>query len=143
MNRINILFIILFLSLAACSTEKEQPPPLKENSEQSLTPSSEATSEIKKNIPKKSKIPDIMTPLVGTDPCFEAVELIREPNDVKMYRDLGDSILLTDDEPARDDHRTYMGIIGAMLKKDRNVADIRQAILDTCRMLKKTTPKQD
>lgn len=141
MNRIKILFIITFLSLTSCSTEKDQVANPKESKEQSAAPSE--PSKTKQVITEKSKIPDIMMPLDGADPCFEAVELIREPNDVNTYRDLGDSILLADDEPARDDHRTYIGIIGAMLKKDRTIAEIRQAILDTCRTLKKVAHKQD
>ena len=85
---------------------------------------------------EKEKTSDIMTPLVGTDPCFGYVELIREPSDIETYRNLGDSILLKDSEPARDEYRTYIGIIAAMIKKNDTIPDIRQAVLTACRTLK-------
>ncbi len=138
MNRIKILFFISFFLFASCSSEQEPASSIKENKEQSSTPSSEikTANKTQQNISEKEKTPDIMTPLAGTDPCFEYVELIRDPNDLETYRTFGDSILLKDDEPARDDHRTYIGIIGAMLKKNKNIAEIRQSVLDACRELK-------
>lgn len=81
--------------------------------------------------------PNIMNPLPGTDPCFEAVELLRDEGDAQMYRNLGQSILLDDNEVAKDSHRTYMGIIGGMLRDKKRIPEIRQKVLDTCRFLKK------
>lgn len=130
MHRIN-LFIIYLLFLTACSTEKEP-----NTTENNVALSTETADKIQQSSSKNSKAPNIMTPLAGTHPCYEYVELIREPNDVETYRSLGDSILLKENEPAKDDHRTYIGIIGAMLKKDKSIAEIRQAILTTCQTLK-------
>ena len=56
---------------------------------------------------------------------------------------MGDSILLKDEEPARDEYRTYIGIIGSMLKKDRSIAEVRQAALDACRLLQNPPKKQN
>ncbi len=138
MNKIKILFFISFFLLASCSTEKEPASSIKESKEQSPMPSTESkiANETKQKTSEKEKIPAIMIPLAGADPCFEYVELIRAPNDVETYRSFGDSILLKDSEPARDDYRTYIGIIGAMIKKNGTIADIRQAVLTTCRTLK-------
>jgi hypothetical protein len=135
MNKIKILFFIGFFLLTACSTEKDQPSNLKESNKQSsISPAEIKTAKIEQNSAKK--IPDIMKPLAGTDPCFEYVELVRDSNDLETYRSFGDSILLKDDEPTRDEQRTYIGIIAAMLKKNSSVAEIRQAVLDACQELK-------
>ena len=76
---------------------------------------------------------DIMTPLAGTDPCFEAVELVRDDQDLSTYRDFGDKILLDKDYVERHGHKTYIGTIGKLLKEDRSIAEIRQVLLNKCR----------
>jgi hypothetical protein len=124
-----ILFFISFFLLTACSAEKEEALSAKTN----IT---NVANQTEQSSPVQEKTLDIMKPLAGTDPCFEYVELVRDSNDVETYRSFGDSILLKEDEPARDEQRTYIGIIAAMLKKNSSVAEIRQAVLDSCQELK-------
>jgi len=94
---------------------------------------SPASSNTEKKDESSASAFDIMKPLYSNDPCFIAVELIRDQGDVATYSDLGDAIIIKGNEVPTDSHRTYMSIIGKMLKEKKEIREIRQTLLDTCR----------
>jgi hypothetical protein len=139
MLKINKLFLITsFFLLFSCSSDEKQVINTEKKIEQP------ARSNIKSKATKVTDKPntlDIMSPLSGTDSCFQYVELVRDSGDVDTYRSMGDSILLKKDDPARDEYKTYISIIGDMIKKDSSIAEIRQKVLDVCRELQKPVGK--
>jgi len=80
---------------------------------------------------------DIMRMMNGTDPCFVPVELVRDEGDLATYRAQGDKIILKKKEVETHTHRTYMDIIGRMIKEKKSIPEIRQAVLNTCRRVTK------
>lgn len=135
-----LFFIGVFLS--SCSKKEEQLDVEKKEKNVVIEEKAIENKTKQKNSLAASPSPDIMKPLAGTDPCFEAVELIRDEGDAKLYRGLGKTILLDDKDIVKDDHRTYIGIIGGMLRDKKSFPEIRQRLLDVCRSFKKEAVKK-
>ena len=140
LNLKGIVFLLFLCLVVSCSDKSNDTSELNKDVEvkqQAIDLKKEQVEKKPEQKPGAETKVDIMKPLDGKDPCFMAVELLRTEGDVTMFKDLGDSIIVNSAEAATDSHRTYMGIIGARLKESKSIPEIRQELLDTCRLLKK------
>lgn len=85
--------------------------------------------------PELNKDFNIMKQLPGLDPCFGAVEFFRDEGDVTNYKSFGDAILLDKSYKLDNSHKTYIGIAAGMIRDKKSIPEIRQKLLDTCRLL--------
>jgi len=90
------------------------------------------------SFPELAKDFNIMKMMPPLDPCFEAVEFVRDQGDLSTFKALGDKIMLDGAAKLDHSHKTYFGIIGLLIRDDKNtISDIRKKLLTTCRQLTK------